>query len=137
MNLRLNQIILIIEYGGLHAFLISRWGNNRIKGVNAVLKCGCDAVFHWNGVLYKNSDQLWLVHCINIRRVFGSTLNPRPRAQTTFSSLGMKTMVDPFNMYLKIFIELNASLSPYRKICYFILLNHRSHSSTMHFCVAY
>ena len=33
-------------------------------------------------------------------------------------------MVDPFNMYLKIFIEENASLSPYRNICYFVLLNH-------------
>ena len=61
--------------------------NNRIKGVYVVFRCGCEVVFHWNGVLYKNSNQLWLFYCINIRRVFGSTLNTQPRAQTTFSSL--------------------------------------------------
>ena len=80
------------------------------KGVCAVFRSGCDAVFYWNGVSYKNSDQLWLFHCTNIRRVFGSTLNPRPRAQTTFSSLckkqySIKPMVDPFNMYLKYYLK--------------------------------
>ena len=71
---------------GLHAFPISR-EKQQFTGVYVVFRCGCEAVFHWNGVLYKNSDQLWLFHCINVRRVFGSTLNPRPRAKTTFSSL--------------------------------------------------
>ena len=35
-------------------------GGNRIKGVNAVFRCGCEAVFHWNGVLFKNSDHISL-----------------------------------------------------------------------------
>ena len=58
-------------------------------------------------------DQLWLFHCINIRRVFGSSLNPRPRAQqlSPASASNNTIMVDPFNMYLKMFIEENASLS--------------------------
>ena len=49
---------MIIEYGWLHAFLISKGGgggDNRIKGVYAVFRCGCEAVFHWNGVLYKTT----------------------------------------------------------------------------------
>ena len=29
-------------------------------------------------------------------------------------------MVDPFNMHLKLFIEENTSLSPYRNICYIV-----------------
>ena len=37
--------------------------NKRIKGICAVLKCGCQSVFHGNGVLYKNSYQLWLFYC--------------------------------------------------------------------------
>ena len=49
-----------------HAFLISSavgggggggggGENKRTKGVYAVFRCGCEAVFfHWNGVLYKN-----------------------------------------------------------------------------------
>ena len=32
--------------------------NKRIKGICAVFRCGCQSVFHGNGVLYKNSDQL-------------------------------------------------------------------------------
>ena len=63
------------------------WGDRNykiIKGVYVVFRCGCEAVFHRNGVLYK-----WLFHCIKIRieESFGSTLNPRPRAQTAFSSI--------------------------------------------------
>ena len=33
--------------------------NKRIKGICA----GFQSVFHGNGVLYKNSDQLWLFYC--------------------------------------------------------------------------
>ena len=54
---------MIIEYGWLHAFLISRVGDNRIKGVYADFRCGCEAVFHWNGVLYmyKNSENGYFI----------------------------------------------------------------------------
>ena len=38
-------------------------GDKRIKGICAVFRCGCQSVFHGNGVLYKNSDQLWLFYC--------------------------------------------------------------------------
>ena len=48
---------MIIEYGWLLAFLISGvgggGGGNRVKGVYAVFKCGCEVVYHRNGVLYK------------------------------------------------------------------------------------
>ena len=73
---------MIIEYGWLHAFLISRGENNRIKGVVRFLGAvaTCEAVFHWNGVLYKNSDQLWLFHSINIRRVLGGGGHFEPSA---------------------------------------------------------
>ena len=50
--------------------------NKRIKGVYAVSRCGCEAVFHWNGVLYKNIDQLGLFHSMNIRRVFPEHFEP-------------------------------------------------------------
>ena len=49
-----------------------RWGGGggggggrekRIKGICASLRCGCQSVFHGNGMLYKNSDQLWLFYC--------------------------------------------------------------------------
>ena len=33
----------------------------RIKGICASFRCGC--IFHGSGVLYKNSDQLWLFYC--------------------------------------------------------------------------
>ena len=43
------------------------WGGGRrekrIKGNCASFRCGCQSVFHGNGVLYKNSDQLWLFYC--------------------------------------------------------------------------
>ena len=35
----------------------------RIKGICASFRCGCQSVFHGNGVLYKNSDQLSLFYC--------------------------------------------------------------------------
>ena len=37
-------------------------GNKRIKEICVVLRCGCQSVFHGNGVLCKNSDQLWLFY---------------------------------------------------------------------------
>ena len=37
--------------------------NKRIKGICESFRCGCQSVFHGNGVLYKNSDQLWLFYC--------------------------------------------------------------------------
>ena len=77
---------MIIEYGWLHAFLISRGGggDNRIKGVYAVFRCGCEAVFHWNGVLYKNSDQLWLFHCINNNKSLREHFEPSASGSNNF-----------------------------------------------------
>ena len=37
--------------------------NKIFKGNCAVFWCGGQSVFHGNGVLYKNSDQLWLFYC--------------------------------------------------------------------------
>ena len=37
--------------------------NKIIKGICAVFRCGCQSVFHGNGVLCKNSDQLRLFYC--------------------------------------------------------------------------
>ena len=39
------------------------WGGERIKGICASFRCGCQSVFHGNDVLYKNSDLLWLYYC--------------------------------------------------------------------------
>ena len=35
--------------------MVSRGKNNRIQGVYAVFRCGCEAVFHWNGVLSRTA----------------------------------------------------------------------------------
>ena len=59
--------------------------NKRIKGICASFRCGCPSIFHGNGVLYKNSDQLVIL--LQLDKSFGSPLNPRPQAKTTFSSL--------------------------------------------------
>ena len=37
--------------------------NKIIKGICASFRCGCQSVFLGNGVLYKNSNQLWLFYC--------------------------------------------------------------------------
>ena len=91
-------------------------------------------------MLYKNSDQLISLHfhSKSLREHFEpSASGSNNFLQPLQVNYNIKTMVEPFNMYLKIFIEEYASLSPYRNIRYFILLNRRSHSSTINFCVAY
>ena len=80
--------------------------NKRIKGICAGFRCGCQSVFHGNGVLYKNSDQLWLFKFIAIRRVFREPLEPSASGLNNFLQplqmlIQYKNMVDPFNMYLE------------------------------------
>ena len=54
----LNQIIFDHRIWVVPCISDKQGENNRIKGVYAVFRCGCEAVFHWNDVLFKNSDQL-------------------------------------------------------------------------------
>ena len=80
--LRLNQIIFdhlisvapcIFDKQGVGVVVEK---TKKLKGFMRFLGAVVQSVFHGNGALYKNSDQLWLFYCIKIRRVFREHFEP-------------------------------------------------------------